>query len=43
MIEKVFGWTIAILTAPLWFPVVLYLDKTYTWQDTVPKEDNYDE
>jgi hypothetical protein len=43
MISRFIGWVITIITAPLWWPVVLYLDKTYKWQDTVPKEDETNE
>jgi hypothetical protein len=39
---KLIGVAIAIITAPIWVPIAIYAGLTYTWKDTVPKEEDYD-
>ena len=29
----------AVVTAPLWVPLAVYIAITYNWTDTVPSED----
>jgi hypothetical protein len=36
---KVLGVMFAIVTAPLWVPLAVYIALTYHWTDTVPSED----
>jgi hypothetical protein len=33
------GIAVAIVTAPLWIPLGIYIGMTYHWEDTVPKEE----
>lgn len=36
------AWIFAIVTAPIWIPLGLYIGLTYHWEDTVPKDEDYD-
>lgn len=31
---------LAVVTAPLWIPLGLYIGLTYHWEDTVPSDDD---
>lgn len=36
---RVLAVMIAVVTAPLWIPLAVYIALTYHWTDTVPAED----
>ena len=36
------AWILAIVTAPIWIPLGLYIGLTYNWQDTVPSDEDLD-
>lgn len=33
---------LAVVTAPLWIPLGLYIGLTYHWEDTVPSDEDLD-
>ena len=34
------AWIFMILTAPIWIPLGLYIGLTYSWEDTVPSDED---
>ena len=37
---RILATAIALITAPLWLPLMLYIAVTYDWTDTVPKQED---
>lgn len=36
---KIASYVFVVATAPLWLPVAIYLGIVYSWEDTVPKQE----
>jgi len=39
---RLIGLIITILTAPIWLPIAIFGGLTYSWEDTVPSDEDLD-
>jgi len=39
-VYRILSTVITVITAPLWLPIALYIAVTYSWADTVPKDED---
>ena len=43
MLYSILALILTVLTAPIWVPLGIYMGLTYHWEDTVPREEDYEE
>ena len=39
---SIISFIVAVILAPIWIPLGLYIGLTYHWEDTVPSEEDLD-
>ena len=40
---RLVAWVLTIFLLPIIVPLAIYIGLTYRWQDTVPKEEDYED